>query len=194
MRITSLMRTTLLVLTSGWSSAFAVEPESLSEKDYRSAWHKLTVPGTWDDQSNGVLSKFDGIAWYRAEAKIPAEWQSTQVTIATEQIDNAHEAYFNGVKLGGAGAFPPKYESGLKELKKYVVPSEHIRYGEANVIAIRVYDHDGKGGFKGAAPSVSAGGQTIRMEGKWDFRLGDDAVFAARVDDKNAAKLPTTPA
>lgn len=165
-----------------------------TEAEYKSAWHKLTVPGTWDDQSNGVLAKFDGIAWYRAEAKIPVEWQSTQVTLATEQIDNAHEAYFNGVKLGGAGAFPPKYESGLKELKKYVVPSEHIRYGEANVIAIRVYDHDGKGGFKGAAPSVSAGGQTIRMEGKWDFRLGDDPVFAARVDDKNAEKLPTAPA
>ncbi len=162
--------------------------------EYKTAWHKLTVPGTWDDQSNGVLAKFDGIAWYRAEAKIPAEWQATQVTLATEQIDNAHEAYFNGVKLGGAGAFPPKYESGLKELKKYVVPSEHIRYGEANVVAIRIYDHDGKGGFKGAAPSLSAGGQTIRMEGKWDFRLGDDAVFAARVDDNNTAKLPTAPA
>jgi len=165
-----------------------------TEAEYKSAWHKLTVPGTWDDQSNGVLAKFDGIAWYRAEAKIPAEWQSTQVTLGTEQIDNAHEAYFNGVKLGGAGAFPPKYESGLKELKKYVVPSEHIRYGEPNVIAIRVYDHDGKGGFKGAAPSVSAGGQTIRMEGKWNFRLGDDPVFAARVDDKNATKLPSDPA
>ncbi len=165
-----------------------------TETDYKTAWHKLTVPGTWDDQSNGVLAKFDGIAWYRAEAKIPAEWQSTQVTLATEQIDNAHEAYFNGVKLGGVGMFPPKYESGLKELKKYVIPSEHIRYGEANIIAIRVYDHDGKGGFKGAAPNVSAGGQTIRMEGKWDFRLGDDAVFAARVDNKNAMKLPTAPA
>lgn len=168
----------------------AAEPKP-TEAEYKASWHKLTVPGTWDDQSDGVLAKFDGIAWYRAEAKIPAEWQSTQVTLATEQIDNAHEAYFNGVKLGGAGAFPPKYESGLKELKKYVVPSEHIRYGEANVVAIRIYDHDGKGGFKGAAPNVSAGGQTIRMEGKWDFRLGDDAVFAARVDDKNAAKLPS---
>ncbi len=172
---------------------FAADPPP-TVAEYRNAWHKLTVPGTWDDQSNGVLAKFDGIAWYRAEAKITIEWQATQVTIATEQIDNAHEAYFNGVKLGGAGAFPPKYESGLKELKKYVVPSEHIRYGEANVIAIRVYDHDGKGGFKGAAPSVSAGGQTIRMEGKWDFRLGDDSVFAARVDDSNSAKLPTAPA
>ncbi|TXT35469.1 MAG: membrane-bound dehydrogenase domain-containing protein [Planctomycetota bacterium] len=162
--------------------------------EYKAAWHKLTVPGTWDDQSKGVLNDFDGIAWYRAEAKIPAEWQATQVTVATEQIDNAHEAYFNGVKIGAAGAFPPKYESGLKEAKRYVVPSEHIRFGEANVVAIRIYDHDGKGGFKGAAPSVSAGGQTIRMEGPWDFRLGDEVVFAARVDDSNKDKLPSTPA
>jgi putative membrane-bound dehydrogenase-like protein len=162
--------------------------------EYKSAWHKLTVPGTWDDQSKGVLNDFDGIAWYRAEVKIPAEWQATQVTVATEQIDNAHEAYFNGAKIGAAGAFPPTYESGLKEAKRYIVPSEHIRFGEANVVAIRIYDHDGKGGFKGAAPSVSAGGQTIRMEGPWDFRLGDEAVFAARVDNVNKDKLPSAPA
>src|SRR2546422_912974 len=80
---------------------------------------------------------------------------------------------WNGVKIGAAGAFPPKYESGLKEAKRYVVPSEHIRFGEANIVAIRVYDHDGKGGFKGAAPSVTAGSQTIRMEGPWDFRISN---------------------
>jgi putative heme-binding domain-containing protein len=173
--------------------AWSAEPPATVEA-YRSAWHKLFVPGTWDDQTKGVLAKYDGIAWYRAEVKIPAEWQSAQITLATEQIDNAHEAYFNGVKLGGAGRFPPDYASGLSDLKQYAIPSEHIRFGEANVIALRVYDHDGKGGFKGAAPSVSAGGQTIRMEGDWDFRLGDDPVFAASVDDKNANKLPATPA
>jgi putative membrane-bound dehydrogenase-like protein len=172
---------------------WSAEPPATVEA-YRSAWHKLIVPGTWDAQSQGVLAKFDGIAWYRAEVKIPAEWQTAQITLATEQIDNAHEAYFNGVKLGGAGRFPPDYASGLSELRRYVIPSEHIRFGEANVVAIRIYDHDGQGGFKGAAPSVSAGGQTIRMEGAWDFRLGDDPVFAASVDAKNANQLPATPA
>jgi putative heme-binding domain-containing protein len=182
--------------------------DSLTEKDYRSAWHKLTVPGTWDDQTNGALAKFDGVAWYRAELKVPAEWQGAQVTVATEQIDNAHEVYFNGAKIGGAGSFPPKYESGLKETKRLVVPAEHIRYGEANVVAVRIYDHDGKGGFKGAAPSVTAGLQTIRMEGKWDFRIShlkseisnlksqisdEEKLFAARVDDSNKTKLPAAP-
>lgn len=178
-------------LTFGMS-LFATDAKP-TEADYKSAWQKMTVPGTWDDLSNGVLAKFDGIAWYRADVKVPAEWQGAQVTVATEQIDNAHEVYFNGAKIGGAGAFPPKYESGLKETKRLVVPAEHIRYGEANVVAVRIYDHDGKGGFKGAAPSVTAGLQTIRMEGKWDFRIGDEAIFAARVDDSNKAKLPAAP-
>ena len=42
-------------------SSFAADPPP-TVAEYRSAWHKLTVPGTWDDQSNGVLAKFDGIA------------------------------------------------------------------------------------------------------------------------------------
>lgn len=175
--------------------------------DYKSSWHKLTVPGTWDDLTNGVLGKFDGIAWYRCEVKIPAEWQAAQVTVATEQIDNAHEVYFNGAKIGGAGTFPPKFASGLKESTRMAVPSEHIRFGEANVVAVRIYDDEGKGGFKGAAPSVTAGLQTIRLEGKWDFKIAalkseirnsksevdkaEVAMFAARVDDSNRDKLPT---
>ena len=171
----------------------AAEP-ALKADDYKSTWQKLGVPGTWDDLTLGVLSNFDGIAWYRCEVKIPVEWQSVQITVVTEQIDNAHEVYFNGVNIGGAGGFPPKYVSGLNEAKRLVVPSEQIRYGEANVLAVRIYDHDGKGGFKGAAPSVSAGGQTIRTEGKWDFRIGDDAKFSARVDDSNKDKLPPSPA
>lgn len=171
----------------------AAEP-MLRAEDYRTKWQQLGVPGTWDDLTRGVLASFDGIAWYRCEVKIPAEWQSVQITVATEQIDNAHEVYFNGAKIGGAGAFPPKYVSGLNEPKRLVVPSEQIRFGEANVLAVRIYDHDGKGGFKGAAPSVSAGGQTIRTEGKWDFRIGDELTFAARVDDSNKDKLPSNPA
>ncbi len=176
------------VFLFGWSGRIVAA--GVTAEEYRTSWHKLTVPGTWDDLTNGVLSKFDGIAWYRCEVKVPAEWQAAQVTVVTEQIDNAHEVYFNGAKIGGAGAFPPKYESGLKEAKRLAVPSEHIRFGEANVVAIRIYDHDGKGGFKGAAPSVTAGLQTIRLEGKWEFRINDDPVFAARIDDSNREKLP----
>lgn len=190
--------------------SLAADPKSLTEADYKSSWQKLIVPGTWDDLSKGALKDFDGIAWYRADVKVPAEWQAAQVTVATEQIDNAHEVYFNGVKIGGAGKFPPNYESGLNDPQRLIVPSEHIRFGEANVLAIRIFDHDGKGGFKGAAPSVSAGGQTIRMEGPWDFRIAalkpeirnpkpeidaaELATFAARTDDSNKANFPTTAA
>ncbi len=203
----------LLMNSLLWAADLPVPKEFEAVKsveDFQTSWNKLTVPGTWDDQSKGVLSSFDGIAWYRAEVKIPAEWNTAQVTLATEQIDNAHEAYFNGAKLGGAGAFPPSYASGLTELKRFAIPSEHIRFGEANVVAIRIYDHDGKGGFKGAAPSVSAGGQTIRMEGPWDFKVAalkseirypksdianeELTLFAARVDDTNRVKLPANSA
>ncbi len=184
-----------LVTADHWqtSRGNAADP-ALKAEDYKSAWQKLGVPGTWDDLTKGVLSSFDGVAWYRCEIRIPAEWQTVQITVATEQIDNAHEVYFNGVKIGGAGSFPPKYASGLNELRRLIVPSEQIRFGEANVLAVRIYDHDGKGGFKGAAPSVSAGGQTIRTEGPWDFRARDEATFAARVDDSNKDKLPVNSA
>ncbi|HUG94313.1 MAG TPA: PVC-type heme-binding CxxCH protein, partial [Planctomycetaceae bacterium] len=76
------------------------------------------------------------------------------------------------------GSFPPDYTSGLAEPRRYAVPGEHVLPGKDNVIAIRVFDHDGRGGFKGTAPMLVNGSQAIAMNGRWEFRTGDDLKWA----------------
>ena len=110
---------------------------------------------------------------------VPTNWLGKDVTLAVESVDNAHEAWFNGARIGGAGRFPPDYQNGVEAANRYVVPPEAIRFGNSNLVAIRVYDHEGKGGFNGAAPQLGTDRQHISFEGRWQFRTGDDLNWAA---------------
>src|ERR1041385_8966513 len=93
-----------------------IPPEAV---DYRGAWQMLPVPGTWEETSRGSLGNYDGIAWYRALVKVPANWQGKEVQLLVEKVDNCHEAFVNGVRAGGAGAFPPNYQNGDQASNRY---------------------------------------------------------------------------
>lgn len=150
----------------------------------KSSWTLLGVPGTWDDNSTGELhaklAGYDGFAWYRCFVEVPRSWRQKDAELLIEKVDNAHEAYVNGEKVGGAGSFPPNYKSGLSSSRRYPVPAKLMRPGEYNVVAIRVFDHDGRGGFKGLAPAFLFGSRAVDLTGKWEFRTGDDPSWATR--------------
>lgn len=138
----------------------------------------LRVPGTWNEQS-AALRDYDGFAWYRVNVNVPADWAKKSLFLYVEKVDNACETFFNGVKVGVSGKLPPNYESGLASNQhRYVVPPEIVKTDGPNLVAIRVYDHDGDAGFKGIAPQLIAGNQALSLEGDWQFRVGDNEAWA----------------
>jgi putative membrane-bound dehydrogenase-like protein len=164
-----------IAVSSGGDSKDATKPQPMT-------WTPLRVPGAWDDNAAGDLQsrlkKYDGFAWFRCAITVPRGWKGKDLQLHVEKIDNAHEAYFNGVKVGGAGGFPPKYKSDTSSSKRYTVPAKAVQPGKNNLLAIRVYDHDGRGGFKGAAPTLISGNKAIALNGRWEFRTGDDPNWA----------------
>ncbi|MES2788073.1 MAG: PVC-type heme-binding CxxCH protein [Planctomycetota bacterium] len=144
-----------------------------------SDWSPLPVPGVWEQAPGGKFEKYDGIAWYRCSVKVPVDWRGRDLQLKVQKIDNAYEAFVNGQKVGGEGAFPPNYKSGLNERAiSLTVPSDIVRVGDWNTVAIRIYDHDGLGGFKGDAPFLGDDVRAIELKGEWQFRTGDDAAWA----------------
>lgn len=141
----------------------------------------MSVPGTWEVQSSGRLPDYDGIAWYRCNVRIPAGWADDALRLRVEKIDDAHEVYVNGKKIGGAGAFPPQFASGADASNELAIPAETVTANQYNVIAIRVYDQGGKGGFQGTSPAVVHKDQAISLAGKWEFRTEDDLTWAEPV-------------
>ena len=172
----------LLVLFSLPSHlVYAQDPVAAPNPEAYREWQIMRVPGTWDEHSGGDLREYDGFGWYRCGLTLPKSWSDKNVHVRLEvaNIDNAYEVYFNGTKLGGAGLFPPNYTNGLNKAESFQVPPELIRKGDGeNLVAIRVYDHDGRGGFKSIAPVVSAGERAIAMNGRWEFRIGDSSEWA----------------
>jgi putative heme-binding domain-containing protein len=165
-----------------WSLRQPIPPDEQAAKQaaakYHDDWQPLRVPGTWEDNSNGDLQDYDGVAWYRCRVKVPESWRSHPVDLWVERVDNAHEAYVNGHKAGGAGAFPPHYQNGDTAANRYKINPAWLRFGADNLVAIRVYDDGGRGGFKGDAPVLMTSDEAIKLEGTWHFRTGDQSYWA----------------
>ena len=165
----------VLTLTAG---ALSQTGDSDPAAEFAENWHTLTVPGTWDEQTEGALDNYDGFAWYRCLITVPGGWRDKELTLRVENIDDAWEAYWNGTSVGGAGGLPPEYAPADAESVELTIPGDAVTPGK-NLLAIRVFDHDGRGGFKGSAPVVMTDSQGINLNGLWEFRLGDDAEWAA---------------
>ncbi|WFB35356.1 hypothetical protein P3T73_14430 [Kiritimatiellota bacterium B12222] len=106
-----------------------------------SPWETIRVGASWESQGHA----YNGVAWYRKSFVIPAEWQGASVVFSAGNPDDGGEVYFNGVSLG---TFT------FKEKIECVLPDAQIKWGEENLIAVRVWDWYKNGG-------LSAGGYAV---------------------------------
>lgn len=148
---------------------------SRAEADYDdSSWDRIRVPAFWEDQG---YPGYDGWAWYRTRFVLSASYRHEALHLRLGNIDDVDEVYVNGRLVGFAGAPPPHYETAYQEERWYYVPTEYLRFGEENVLAVRVYDNELGGGIiRGAIGlyrerSYLVPDQSLR--GPWRFIPGD---------------------
>ena len=85
-------------------------------------WRTVTVPGSWESAAPG----YDGVAWYRTwllphgEFFTPHERNlfEESVSLSLPDESDAHEAFVNGVRVGGAGQFPPDFKTGREGVRR----------------------------------------------------------------------------
>jgi len=168
---------------------YSLCPLTADGKDEASdAWSTTLVPAVAGEQD--VSNYF----WYRCYVKTPDAWaaESTSVytetvSLAVEHLTDAHEAYVNGVKIGGEG-MPPSFRSTREETNKYKIPKGILKSGQYNVIALRVYSSDGPGGFKGRAPIMAGYFQECILKGKWEHHLGDNPAWATTAQSERPSQ------
>jgi hypothetical protein len=113
-----------------------------------SEWQTVELPNSWEVTSNYTEDNVYG--WYRKSIFIPKELNGHKMSIPLGAIDDVDETYFNGKKIGGCGSFPPDYMTAYGQEREYTAYPENIKYGEMNVIAVKVFDSFGSGGiYKG---------------------------------------------
>ncbi len=126
------------------------------------AWKILRTTAPWEGQGH---EGYDGFAWYRIHVVIPSslktgsDWPE-RLRLQLSAIDDADEVFLNGVRVGKTGRMPADaggFESRSQTVRDYLVDLQTglVRWDRNNVIAVRVYDAGGSGGFHKGLPSLS---------------------------------------
>jgi sialate O-acetylesterase len=128
-------------------------------------WLKMDLPKQFE--TAGLL--IDGAVWFRRDVELPASWAGKDLILNLPPIDDYDTTYFNGTKIGSIGKETP---NSYMVPRKYTVPGALVRAGR-NVIAVRVFDSAGEGGFsRGGAMDVGpAGAEPISLRGVWDYKV-----------------------
>ena len=151
----------------------AALPAPAAEPD----WRPVRVPGFWEGQDR-AWSTLDGFAWYRCFIQVPVDWKGQTLQLNLGRIDDADEAFVNGVKVGATGGLPPAYKGESGPVRDYAVAPAHVRAGGWNLIAVRVYDGGGGGGIVGEGHALSCDKGSLALAGSWQLRTGDDLAWA----------------
>jgi sialate O-acetylesterase len=175
----------VLNLKGTWK--FSIGDKALwSEKYFNdNKWEDILVPSKWEDEG---FNGYNGYAWYRRtfSGTELANSKDAGLHLLLGHIDDVDEVYFNGVKIGGSGSFPPRFHTAYNAFRNYFIPKELIDLNGRNVIAVRVYDSEIEGGIVSGDIGIYTNrgdrGLTINLRGVWDFKLGRERYSSVSED------------
>lgn len=133
-------------------------------------WKPVSLPQPWERL--GAEMQLDGAIWFRREVNVPPSWAGRPLELHLGAIDDWDTTHFNGVKVGSTGNETPNFWAAPR---RYQVPASAVKAGRA-VLAVRVWDHAGDGGFTGPsaelwlAPAGAAASERISLTGEWRFK------------------------
>jgi len=114
------------------------------ETDAASApWRDLAAGLHWENQAKD-LEHYTGIAWYRIDLEVPADWPPGDARAVFEGVDDSFECFLDGESLGSRGdpatGVTIWLETQVIELGARLRPGRHV-------LVLRVVDHGGAGGL-----------------------------------------------
>lgn len=138
-------------LSTGWLSQRGDDLAWASPEYDDSAWQSMRVGEPWDDQG---LVDYDGYVWLRLSFEIDEGLKTSDdykkyeaLKVILGKIDDVDQTFFNGEAIGQTGSFPDAFSGDWVTTRSYLIPNHLIRWGEKNVLAVRVYDDEGPGGL-----------------------------------------------
>ncbi|MCC8409369.1 9-O-acetylesterase [Mucilaginibacter sp. UR6-1] len=126
------------------------------------AWKTIKVPGFWETAG---LPNFDGVIGFRKVINVPAAWAGKDLVLNLGALDDIDVTWFNGTEVGHNEVF---YAN-----RSYTIPGKLVKAGP-NVIAVRIFDTGGNGGFDNKPVSIAPVGDVaaaIDLAGEWKYNI-----------------------
>jgi sialate O-acetylesterase len=131
-------------------------------------WAKMEIPQVWENAGLAI----DGAVWFRREVTLPEGWGGHDLALSLGAIDDFDVTYWNGERIGATGAETKMYYAAPRH---YTVPARLCKAGR-NIVAVRVFDHYGSGGFAGSPAQLSVGpadasAAPLPLGGTWLYKI-----------------------
>jgi len=118
-------------------------------------WRPVRVPWPWEREGFNQINEnhpfdapyqigdrrsfnkpYNGFAWYRTTVNIPRSWRDKEIKLDLTGVNNWCRLFVNGREIAA------RRDGGTFE-----IPTEAIRFGRENTIAVNVYNHSNLGGI-----------------------------------------------
>lgn len=147
------------------------------------AWGVINVPGLWEDQGytqenpnwteDRLKRPYSGYAWYRRTIIVPADWKGRKIFLNLGYIDDFDWTYVNGTMVGSTTTIG---QAASDIARSYPVPEGTVKFGQPNLIVVRVLDKLGDGGITRGPATLTADTPLSYTGRPAGGRSGSDAV------------------
>jgi sialate O-acetylesterase len=153
-------------------------------------WEAMPVPGLWEET---IGLRIDGAVWFRKSLPLPKRMRGRKLHLRLGPIDNHDETYINGTRVGGIG---PDTHGAFWNHRNYTVAAD-VTDSDSLVIAIRVFDQRGNGGFNGFGRLIRlvdpASEWYRELHGLWKYRIEQKLDPAAVTSPWKTPGMPRPP-
>ena len=137
-----------------------------------SQWERLPANRSWADAGH---PGYTGFAWYRRQIALDPS-DKNPLGLLLPQLEPEAEVYWNGVKVGQAGALPPHPVSYYNQLP-VAIPLPTPPKAASGTLSIRIWAPRGDAGLVGRALQVGYAPVIQQMAERWiEHRLRVEAV------------------
>lgn len=131
-------------------------------------WNQMKLPQFFETAGLAI----DGAIWFRKEIDLPESWAGKDLTLNLTAIDDFDITYFNNTRVGATGSETP---NSYLVPRRYSIPGSLVHAGR-NLIAVRVFDRAGEGGFgrtdlMSLAPVDAKETESIPLAGPWSYKV-----------------------
>ena len=137
---------------------------TVAARDPKSDWTPIEIPSQWSKVTGG---RPEGVTWYRCVVRLPKEWLHGDRLILTWSYPEEAQVWVNGERM---------WKDVGASKQAWLIPRSAIVEDDFNFLVFR----EPKAGRDQTldAPKLVREGGHITLQGRWQFRIGDDKSWS----------------
>lgn len=139
------------------------------EQTFQHQWTTANIGTPWRLATRGKIEQHSGVVWLRCTVRLPKTWIADDgVKLQLPASKSDATAWMNGVPLHRNQTTDPRHVT---------VPPDAIVPDDINLLVLRTNTPSNTERLY-SAPVLISGQQKLPLEGRWQFRIGDDETWS----------------